>query len=348
MGLHDALLAQESRVREVLGRGFYRLVVFDAARGLNEASEFELDRFVEYATKTMIAAFGIDIGDIEYHPELLTQILKDEPRSLFCFLNIDAIPDHDLRRLRGFTQGSHQVLLCGRHEFGGAARDLFKSQPTRLTFEVPDVSNGVYSPIGASETPAPADSSMQDVVEQVPLAVHNSGPDDIEDERTRERVRIWLEFTRSLSGTLDLDEVLQKILDGLFRVFLQADRGFIILRDTPYSPLIPKAVKHRRSDQHGPVRFSRTVVNRVMEAKEAILTADAASDSSFALSESIADFRIRSMMCAPLISSEGSSIGYLQIDTGDQQNRFQEDDLEFLVSLVSVASKALESARRRG
>ena len=38
-----------------------------------------------------------------------------------------------------------------------------------------------------------------------------------------------------------------------------------------------------------------------MNSKEAILSADAASDARFEMSQSIADFRIRSMMCAPLV-----------------------------------------------
>ena len=73
--------------------------------------------------------------------------------------------------------------------------------------------------------------------------------------------------------------MLQKILDSLFRVFPQADRGFIILRETPNSPLIPKAVKYRRGGQDETVRVSKTVVNRVMDSKEAVLSADAATDS---------------------------------------------------------------------
>ena len=43
-----------------------------------------------------------------------------------------------------------------------------------------------------------------------------------------------------------------------------------------------------------------------MKTQEAILSADAASDAGFDTSQSIADLRIRSMMCAPLVDSEGT------------------------------------------
>ncbi|HTN75448.1 MAG TPA: GAF domain-containing SpoIIE family protein phosphatase, partial [Pirellulaceae bacterium] len=70
-----------------------------------------------------------------------------------------------------------------------------------------------------------------------------------------------------------------------------------------------------------------------------------ASDQRFELSQSIADFRIRSMMCAPLIDSEGNAIGVLQIDTLDQRHRFQKDDLEMLVALATQASIAIDNAK---
>jgi serine phosphatase RsbU (regulator of sigma subunit) len=159
------------------------------------------------------------------------------------------------------------------------------------------------------------------------------------------KLKALIEISKSLASSLGEEQVLQKILDSLFRVFPQADRGFIILRESPSSPLIPKAVKYRRHDQDDTVRVSRTVVNQVMATKEAILSADAASDSRFSMSESIADFRIRSMMCVPLINSEGDSIGILQIDTLDQRSRFQEDDLEVLVSVASQAAFSIENAQ---
>jgi serine phosphatase RsbU (regulator of sigma subunit) len=63
------------------------------------------------------------------------------------------------------------------------------------------------------------------------------------------------------------------------------------------------------------------------------------------LSQSIADFRIRSMMCAPLIDSEGNPIGVLQIDTLDQRHRFQKDDLEVLVAIATQAAIAIDNGR---
>jgi serine phosphatase RsbU (regulator of sigma subunit) len=159
------------------------------------------------------------------------------------------------------------------------------------------------------------------------------------------KLRAMMEITRNLANSLALDDVLPKIMDSLFKVFIQADRGFIVLRETPDGPLVPKAVKYRRDEDDDTIRISRTVVNQAMSTREALLSADAASDSRFQMSESIADFRIRSMMCAPLIDSSGRALGVIQIDTLDQRSRFTQDDLDVLASVAAQAAFAVENAQ---
>ncbi len=152
-----------------------------------------------------------------------------------------------------------------------------------------------------------------------------------------------VEITQSLGKALVLDEVLPQVLKSLFKIFVQADRGFIVLEQN--GQLIPRWVRLRREDANDSLRISRTIVRHVMETKQAILSADAASDERFELSQSIADFRIRSMMCAPLVDSEGKAFGVMQIDTLDQRQRFQPEDLELLASISSQAAIAINNAQ---
>jgi phosphoserine phosphatase RsbU/P len=158
------------------------------------------------------------------------------------------------------------------------------------------------------------------------------------------KLRALLEINRGLARALSLDEVLPTVLESLFRIFVQADRGFIVLR-APNGQLIPRWMKTRREGGSETVRISRTIVNEVMRAREAILSADAATDNRFEMSQSIADFRIRSMMCAPLLDSEGESLGVIQIDTVDQRKRFESEDLEILVAVAAQAGIAIDNAR---
>lgn len=153
-----------------------------------------------------------------------------------------------------------------------------------------------------------------------------------------------VEITQSLGKALVLDEVLPQILKSLFKIFVQADRGFIVL-EGPGNTLVPRWVRLRREEANDSIRISRTIVRHVMESRQAILSADAATDERFELSQSIVDFRIRSMMCAPLIDMEGKAFGALQIDTLDQRQRFQPEDLELLVSIASQAAIAINNAQ---
>ena len=162
---------------------------------------------------------------------------------------------------------------------------------------------------------------------------------------TEAKLKALLEISRHLGQALGVAEVLPKLLDSLFAIFIQADRGFIVLRDPTTSRLIPKAVKYRRHEESQSGRISRTIVNSVMTSKEAILSADAASDARFDMAESIVDFHIRSMMCAPLVSRDGTSMGVIQINTLDHRNRFQQNDLDVLVSVACQAAAAIENAQ---
>jgi len=159
------------------------------------------------------------------------------------------------------------------------------------------------------------------------------------------KLKALVEIGHCLGKSLALDEVLPKLLDSLFRVFIHADRGFVVLGDPESGRLVPMAVKHRRAGSEDTIRISRTIVNEVMAAKEAILSADAAADSRFEMAESIVDFQIRSMMCAPLVGSDGNALGVIQVDTLDQRNRFSRDDLDVLASVAGPLAVAIENAQ---
>ncbi len=159
------------------------------------------------------------------------------------------------------------------------------------------------------------------------------------------KLKAVLEISQNLGRAVGLSEVLPKVLDSLFSIFVQADRGFVVLKDPSTGNLVPKAVKQRREDSAGQIRISRTIVNGVMESGEAILSADAATDDRFDMAESIVDFQIHSMMCAPLIDSSGRVLGIIQIDTMDQRQRFNHEDLEVLASVACQAAISVENAQ---
>ena len=162
---------------------------------------------------------------------------------------------------------------------------------------------------------------------------------------TEAKLKALLEISQSLSRALELTDVLPKLLESLFKIFPQADRGFIVLRDQPSGRLLPKAIKCRKAGDTDVFRISRTIVDNVMKSRQAILSADAASDARFDMAESIVDFHIRSMMCAPLITGEGEALGVIQIDTSEKRKRFNREDLDVLAGVACQAAFAVENAQ---
>ena len=158
------------------------------------------------------------------------------------------------------------------------------------------------------------------------------------------RLQALIEITHSLARAVALEDVLPKVLDTLFKIFVQADRAFIVLKGDN-GELIPRWVKTRQQDQQEAFRISRTVMKEVMESKQAIMSLDASSDERFEMANSVSDFRIRSMVVAPLLNSEGEPIGAIQMDTLNARRRFEAPDLEILASIASQAGVAIENAQ---
>ena len=163
--------------------------------------------------------------------------------------------------------------------------------------------------------------------------------------RPEVKLTAMVEISNNLAQTLSVEEILPKLLDSLFKIFVQADRGFVVMRPKPEAPLVPVAVKTRRAADEEKIRISRTIAEESMKSRKAILSADATSDERFNMAQSITDFSIRSMICAPMIGSEGEPSGVIQIDTLNQRSRFTDEDLEVLAAVASQAAAAIDNAR---
>jgi serine phosphatase RsbU (regulator of sigma subunit)/pSer/pThr/pTyr-binding forkhead associated (FHA) protein len=170
-------------------------------------------------------------------------------------------------------------------------------------------------------------------------------------DRLREKLRAIVEISNKLTKTLELSALLPKIMETLFDLFKQADRGFIILReetaegDKPRERLVPKVVKARRGLDETAQSYSRAIVRECLKTVQAFLSEDASADKRFNMSQSIADFRIRSVMCAPLWTQDDKAVGVIQLDTQDRTKRFTQEDLNLLMLVANNASISLENAR---
>ena len=236
-----------------------------------------------------------------------------------------------------------------------ANEDRIKLGPMLLRFEgavaapKPASAPGPAAAAGRPSTPA-ADMNVdlsegeEDTATIMGMAERSTGFGKLEVNSTA-KLKGVLDISRALAGTSDLDALLPKILDTLFNIFPHADRGCILFKDEATGKMIPKSMKHRRAGDDETVKLSRTILKSVMEEKTGILSADAASDSRFNASESIANLTIRSMMCVPLLSLAGEPMGIINIDTQNAFNQFGPEDLDLLMAIAGQAAMSYEQAK---
>jgi serine phosphatase RsbU (regulator of sigma subunit) len=163
------------------------------------------------------------------------------------------------------------------------------------------------------------------------------------DSQPNDRLRALLDISTGLSRTLDLDPLLNQVAETMLKEFKQADRCFIILLDDA-GRMVPRAVRVRRGDPEE-ARFSRTIIRKAVDTQHSYLSEDASADASLPANASIAEFKIRSVMCVPLVTAEGRSLGAIQLDTQDRAKKFREDDLNLLTIVANLAGVAVEKAK---
>lgn len=234
--------------------------------------------------------------------------------------------------------------------------DRIKLGPVLLRFQT-EGSSVLATP--ANKAPVPRPKALAETSSEVDFVDDEEGDNCIEatlvggvgspfgmlEVQPEAKLKAVLEITRSLAGTVDVKTICPKILDTLFSIFPQADRGCILLKDDETDKLVPRAMKHRRQDEDASVKLSRTILNKVLNEKTGILSADAANDAQFSASESISSLSIHSMMCVPMLGLDGEPMGVINIDTQNPLSQFRNEDLDLLMAVGSQAALSYDSAR---
>ncbi|HEX9838245.1 MAG TPA: GAF domain-containing protein, partial [Anaerolineales bacterium] len=147
-----------------------------------------------------------------------------------------------------------------------------------------------------------------------------------------------------VNSTLEIDEVLQTVMDTIVRL-TGAERGFLMLRDERGEMAIRIARNwEQESINKNEFAISRTVVQRVIDGREAILTTNAREDPRFGEQESIIAFNLRSILCVPL-TVKSELIGVIYADNRIRSGIFSDSDRDLLLAFANQAAVAIENAR---
>jgi len=159
-----------------------------------------------------------------------------------------------------------------------------------------------------------------------------------------DRLALLYRLSQTFSSTLDLDEVLDKVMDEVIAA-TRAERGFVMLYDAQRQLTFQVARGlDQRTIEDPRFQVSRSVIEKVAREGQAILTSDAQSDNRFSMRESVMILGLRSILCVPL-KSKDTVLGIIYVDNRLQAGIFTQADLELLTAIAASASIAIENAR---
>ncbi len=147
-----------------------------------------------------------------------------------------------------------------------------------------------------------------------------------------------------INSTQGLKRVLEEVMDSLIAL-MRAERGFLMLREPngELSVRIARGIDQVNLDQEE-FKVSRTVVHRVADSGQPVLTTNAQEDPRFDGNVSIAAYHLRSILCIPL-KLKDDLIGVVYVDNRARIGIFQETDLDLISAFADQAAVAIDSAR---
>jgi PAS domain S-box-containing protein len=166
--------------------------------------------------------------------------------------------------------------------------------------------------------------------------------EDVEEERRSSQA--LAEIGQVVNSSLDLATVLKEVMDTLIRL-TGAERAFLMQRGKDGEMAIEVARNWDRTTM-GPEEYaiSSTIVDRVLEGGEAIVTTNAQIDPRFSDQDSVIAHHLRSILCVPL-KVKGTLTGVIYADNRIREGLFTEKHRALVSAFANQAAVALENAR---
>src|SRR5512143_1284616 len=147
-----------------------------------------------------------------------------------------------------------------------------------------------------------------------------------------------------VNSSLELDEVLRIVMDNIVRL-TKAERGFLVLRNEQ-GEMVTQVARNweQESIKSAEAATSRTIVQRVVDSGEPVITTNAQEDQRFSGQASIVALILRSILCVPL-KVKNDLIGVIYADNRIRTGIFSESERDLLVAFANQAAVAIENAR---
>ncbi|MEO6655867.1 MAG: adenylate/guanylate cyclase domain-containing protein [Pyrinomonadaceae bacterium] len=178
-------------------------------------------------------------------------------------------------------------------------------------------------------------------------------PEEIKDLRRKAKIlELLFEMSKTLGTVFELEEIFEKATDLIFRG-TPADRVVALLAEETSdgkiieSTLYQIGAKTREAGNEElteKLAVSRTITQKVMTERVALLSQDAATDEQFHGAASIVSQGVRSTICAPLIT-QSNVHGVIYADRLDPFAAFRDDHLELISAVAAQTAVTVETVK---
>ena len=210
--------------------------------------------------------------------------------------------------------------------------------PDELRRRMNEILDKYYNVLG-DEGLAEADQVLQNY-----LTRRGLGYTDTLLEREQRLLKLQ-SINKALAEELDEKRLLALILDSAVEL-TGAERGFLLLSRASGRGL--KVEVARNFDQEEikkpSYKISRSIADEVASSGKPVVVTDAVQDERFLESMSVADLKLRSVICFPL-RSRGDVLGVIYLDNRFQAGRFGDREKAILDMFADQAGIALRNAR---
>jgi PAS domain S-box-containing protein len=163
-------------------------------------------------------------------------------------------------------------------------------------------------------------------------------------EEDRNKLLALADIGRVVNSSLELNEVLRIVMDTIIRL-TGAERGFLMLRDEQGKLSTRTARNWEQESVNDTELFvSRSLINRVVNDGQPVLTTNAQEDPRFGGQESIIAYHLRSILCVPLKVKDVLT-GVIYTDNRIRTGLFTETERDLLMAFAHQAAVAIENAR---
>lgn len=313
-------------------------------KGADEGKQFDLTE--PLLTVGRDAGSRIRLHDTEVsrrHAEFRRQgdgyLLVDVGSANGTFVNGEAVQ-------QALLKGGDQIAFGQSILVYGAGRDQHQDQATELAERISlitrgdvELSSAIIKSVGESEGSR--------------ILAH---PDKASPwlKTALANLSILYEASQAISHILDIDQLLARILELVFRT-IPADRGCFMLTVPGGDELEPKALLLRKESDDPQEKFgiSRTITDHVLRRREGVLVSDASQDERFNTGQSILRFGIREVICVPM-RGRHETLGVMYMDTHSgaaevaqrqSPHKFDGDHLALASAVAHQAALAVEETR---